>query len=54
MSLFLSQNTQIQASVPEVQNQADQTAAAGLENADFFKCPKGLENRSVQLDYTQL
>jgi hypothetical protein len=53
MSLFLPPNVQPLAPAPDMQDWNDKSMA-GLEDADFFKTPKGLEKRSVSLDYTQL
>lgn len=55
MALFLPSNVQPIAPAADLKNWNDHSLA-GLDNADsdFFKMPKGLENRSVKLDYTQL
>ena len=53
MSLFLPPNVKPLEPAASMENWNDQSLSA-IANADFFKCPKGMENRSVQLDYTQL
>ena len=53
MSLFLPPNVQPLEPASSMQNWNDQLSSE-LENADFFKSPKGMENRSVQLNYNQL
>lgn len=53
MSLFLPSNVQPLAPAADLQSWDDRTTA-GLDNAEFFQMPKGMEDRSVQLDYTQL
>jgi 3-dehydroquinate synthetase len=53
MSLFLPSNVSPLPPAADMQSWKDESIA-GLENAEFFKLPKGLENRSVKLDYTQL
>ena len=53
MALFLPSNLQPLAPAADIESWDDKSMM-GLENADFFKTPKGLENRSVPLDYTQL
>ena len=53
MSLFLPPNVQPLEPVVDIHNWTDQVSPA-LKNADFFKSPRGMENRSVQLNYKQL
>jgi len=53
MALFLPSNVQPLDPAADIQSWNDQSIS-GLENAEFFKLPKGSENRSVELNYTQL
>lgn len=53
MALFLPPNVEPLAPAADLKSWNDQSMA-GLDNAEFFKMPKGTENRSVSLDYTQL
>ena len=53
MALFLPSNVSPLPPAANMQSWKDESIT-GLDNAEFFKLPKGLENRSVQLDYTQL
>lgn len=55
MSLFLPKNVEPLAPAANLDNWNDQLdAESSLANAEFFKLPTGMENRSVSLDYHQL
>ena len=53
MSLFLPPNVKPLAPAADLSTWNDDSTAA-LSNAEFFKMPKGMENRSVELEYNQL
>jgi hypothetical protein len=55
MSLFLPTNVDSLAPASNLDNWNDQVdSESTLANADFFKKPKGMENRNVEIDYIQL
>lgn len=53
MALFLPKNVEPLAPASNLENWNDQAENA-LANTDFFQKPKGMENRSVHVDYFQL
>jgi hypothetical protein len=53
MATFLPTNVEPLPPAADLKTWND-ISMAGLENAEFFKFPKGLENRSVKLGYSQM
>jgi hypothetical protein len=54
MSLFLPPNVQPLPPSANLETWSDQDVDGALANAEFFKKPKGMENRTVELDYIQM